>query len=197
VVDAHNNAFKIIAWIGIVALGVALVFVVMQGDWSGVALLAAFLLASVLFVAFENRLPALFDALFVLAAIVNAAGWVWNLYKPVWGYDEFAHFYTTFAVTLSLGYLSFYAMRQHFREHRWHYVMVVASFGVTLGAWWEVVEWLILKELTDPVADIVVDSLGAFLAAGVAVWALQEETVAPERNATGQALDRANETPSG
>ena len=118
--------------------------------------------------------------LFVAAAIVNAAGWVWNLYTRVWVYEEFAHFYTTFAATLSLGYLSLYVMRDHFREHRWHFVMVVTSFGVTLGAWWEVVEWIILKKLTDPVGDIVVDSLGAILAAFLALWTLNKE--APERN---------------
>lgn len=179
--NLHGPAFKIVAWLGITAIGVALAFVLVQRDWPGVALLTAFMVASILFVAFENRLPAVFDTLFVLAAVVNAAGWVWNMYEQVWGYDEFAHFYTTFAVTLSLGYLSFYAMRQHFREHRWHFAVALISFGVTLGSWWEVFEWIVLKELTDPVSDIVVDTLGAVLAAGLAIWAVGKETEASVR----------------
>lgn len=173
--DIDSPYYRIASWIGIVLIAVATVAVAFRGDWTGVALLAAFLLASVAFVLFEDRLPALFDALFVSAAIVNAAGWVWDLYTQVWGYDEFAHFYTTFAATLSLGYLVLYAMREHFRQHPGHFLIVVTSFGVTLGAWWEVVELIILKKLTDPVGDIVVDSLGAMLAAWLSLWALGKE----------------------
>ena len=161
-------------------LALATLVVAMRGDWPGAALLGAFLLASIGFVAFEDRLPALFDVLFVIAAIVNAAGWVWDLYRPVWGYDEFAHAFTTFAAALSFGCLAFYAMRKHFREHRAHFALVIISVGVTLGAWWEVVEWVILKRLVDPVGDIVVDTLGAVAAAGVALWALSKED--PERD---------------
>ena len=120
-------------------------------------------------------MPSLFDALFVVAAIMNGAGWVWHIYKPVWGYDELAHFTTVFAVTLSLGYLSFYAMRRHFSSHRWHFALVVTCFGVTLGAWWEVAEWLVLRDLVDPVGDLIADSLGPMAAAGVAVWALGKQ----------------------
>ena len=69
-------------------------------------------------------------------------------------------------------------MREHFREHRGHFAMVIVSFGVTLGAWWEVLEWVILKRLVDPVGDIVVDTLGAAAAAAVALWALGKETAA-------------------
>jgi hypothetical protein len=106
---------------------------------------------------------------------VNAAGWVWNLYTRIWGYDELVHFYTTFAAALSFGYLAFYTMRKHFREHPWHFALAITSFGVTLGAWWEVVEWAVLKKLTDPVGDILLDSFGAMIAAFVALWALNQE----------------------
>lgn len=173
--NLDSPSYRIVSWIGIGLLAIAAVFVATRGDWSGVALLGAFLVASVLFVAFEDRLPALFDFLFVSAAIVNAAGWVWGLYKPVWGYDEIAHAYTTFAVTLSLGYLLLYVMRLHFREHRLHFLVVVTSFGVTLGAWWEVIELILLKQLNDPVGDIVVDTIGAVLAGCLGVWALGKE----------------------
>lgn len=171
----ESRIFRIISYIGIALLALATLVVLLRGDWWGTALLGVFLLASVLFVAFDDKLPALFDTLFVVAAIVNAAGWVWGLYRPVWGYDEIAHFFTTFAVTLAVGYLVLYVMREHFRMHRLHYVVVVTSFGVTLGAWWEVLEFFILKELHDPVGDIIVDSLGALLAGCLAAWALTKE----------------------
>lgn len=188
--NLDSATYKTTGWIGIALLVVATIYVAaVQRDWTGAALLGVFLLASVLFVGFEDRLPALFDALFVSAAIINAVGWVWGLYKQVWGYDEFAHFYTTFAATLSLGYLTFYVMRRHFREHSAHFVIVVTSFGVTLGAWWEVFELIILKKLTDPVGDIVVDSLGALLAGLLALWTLVRQSddaaAQPHHDASG------------
>lgn len=183
--DLDSRKFRIISYIGIILLGLAALVVLIRGDWWGAALLGAFLLASVLFVAFEDKLPALFDTLFVVAAIINAAGWVWGLYKSVWGYDEIAHFFTTFAVTLAVGYLVLYVMREHFRQHRLHYIVVVTSFGVTLGAWWEVIEFFLLKELNDPVGDIIVDSLGALTAGALAAWALTREVPgSAQRNRT-------------
>lgn len=185
--NIDSKAFEVVGWIGVAALAVGTAFVAARGDWSGLAVIGGFLAASIAFVGFERRLPSLFDALFVTAAILNAAGWVWHIYKPVWGYDELAHFTTIFAVTLSLGYLSFYAMRRHFSVHRWHFALVVTSFGVTIGAWWEVAEWLVMGKLADPVGDIVVDSLGALAAAGVAAWALGKEAPA---NTPGEGSDR-------
>jgi hypothetical protein len=179
-----SGHYRTASWVGIALLAVATAVVIFRGDWTGVALLAAFLVASIAFLVFEDNLPTLFDALFVSAAIINAAGWVWNLYTRVWGYDEFAHFYTTFAATLSLGYLTFFVMRKYFRQHPGHFLVVVTSFGVTLGAWWEVVEWIILKKLTDPVGDIVVDSIGAVLAAFLALWVLRKTTPAQKSSST-------------
>lgn len=178
--DIDSRAFRNISYIGIGLLALATVVVLVRSDWLGAALLGAFLLFSILFVAFESKLPALFDTLFVAAAIINAAGWVWGLYRPVWGYDEVAHFFTTFAVTLAIGYLTLYVVREHFRTHRLHYVAVVASFGVTLGAWWEVVEFFLLRKLHDPVGDIIVDSFGALLAGGIAAWTLTTEIAHPD-----------------
>jgi hypothetical protein len=58
----------------------------------------------------------------VVAAVLNAAGWVWDLYTTVWGFDEVAHFYTSFAITLALGYRVFRAMRDQFRQQNgWRY----------------------------------------------------------------------------
>ena len=172
--DLDEPKFRIASWIGISLLAVAVAVVALRGDWTGVALLAAFLASCLAFLLLEDRLPALFDTLFVSAAMLNAGGWVWNLYTEVWGYDELAHFYTTFAVTLSFGYLAFEAMSDQFTKHYGRYVWVITSFGVTLGAWWEVVEWVAMKRLLDPVNDIVMDSLGALLAALLSVWVLRK-----------------------
>lgn len=100
----------------------------------GALLIAVFLIASAAFVAIDTRLPSLFNFLFVAAAIVNAADWVWSFYVTIAGYDEAVHFYTTFAVTLSAGYLTYYSVREHFRHHRAHFVLVISSFGLSHAA---------------------------------------------------------------
>lgn len=166
------SAFRVVAWVGIVLLLAASILLVARGNWFGLIQMAVFVIASVVFVEFEFGLPNFFDLLFVSAALLNAVGWVWDLYTRVPGYDEAAHFYTSFAVTLSFGYLTFDVVRQHFRRHLGHFVIVIASFGISLGALWEVLEWLFAESLADPVADIILDSLGAVLAGAVAAWVL-------------------------
>lgn len=172
-----RRLFTYVSWAGVAVIALAMIFVAVRGDWVAVAILAAFLIGSVYFVAFENRLPAFFDMLFVIAAIINAAGWVWSLFDPVWGYDEIAHFYTSFAVTLSLGYLTFHGARAYFREHLVHFAIIITSFGVTLGAWWEVAEWLALLPLADIAGDLVADTFGALLAAVIATTVLRKQAL--------------------
>jgi hypothetical protein len=193
-VNLHSRAYDVVSWTGIGALALAIVFLLARGNASGVAVVALFLVASLAFLAFEKRLPALFDLLFVAAAMINGAGWVWDLYSEVWGYDEVAHFYTAFAATLSLGYLTFYAMRSDFRARGAHFIVVVTSFGVTLGAWWEVAEWAFLKKLKDPVSDVIADSLGAFLAALLALVVLKHESNERAASHDRKAAIEANQT---
>jgi hypothetical protein len=143
-----DGRYTVAAWVGVAVLAVALVYVATIGHWFGAVLLTVFLAASVVFVV-SKPLPSLFSLLFVAAAVVNAAGWVWNLY-PIVGYDEIAHGFTSFAVPLSLGFLVYRRVREPFREHRLHFVLVVTSFGITLGAFWGIFEWALLAPLPNP-----------------------------------------------
>lgn len=168
------------AWVGQALIALAIVVVLVQGRHTGALTLTGFLIASVIFVTREDHLPNLFDLLFVIAALVNAAGWVWNLFKLPGPYDELVHAYTTFAITLALGWLAYGSLFDSFREHRWLFMLVVASFGIAIGAVWEIAEWtadLLLRAdvvagLHDTIVDLIVDSIGALLAGAAAVWAL-------------------------
>lgn len=167
-----NRAYTTAAWAGIVLLTVALAVVALRGSWLGALLLTAFLIASITFVLLEDRLPAVFNLLFVIAALLNAAGWVWEFYGRIPGYDEIAHFFTAFAVTLALGYPVLRTLisagaggRQTF------FFLVVASFGVTLGAFWEIFEWAVGIPEVNPVVDITMNSLGAITAS--TAWVLR------------------------
>ncbi len=146
--------------------------------------LALFLIISFIFVVRDDKLPTLFDFLFVLAALLNATGWVWNLFGMPGPYDEIVHAYTTFAITLALSFLVYSSMLNIFRNHTLLYLVTITSFGIAIGALWEVAEWSagkilstqVIESLDDTIIDLVMDSLGAGLAALISLWALREWT---------------------
>lgn len=179
-VDLDRKSYRTAAWIGIALLVPAIVTAIVMEKWWGILMLAAFLIASIAFVAFEDRLPALFDLLFVAAALVNALGWAFDLYTRVPGYDDVAHAFTIFAVTLSLGFLAYHSVRAHFRGRGTLYVLAIASFGLSVGALWEMIEWAFIGTLRDPVADLYMDAIGALAAGLLAAWALRQESVSAD-----------------
>lgn len=186
--DMDWRGYRVAAWAGQALLGVAILVVLLRGDWFAAASLAGFLLASYLFVAFERRLPSLFDLLFVIAALICAGGWAWDLFNQPGPYDEIAHFYTSFAITLACGYLLYNGLRASFYDHRVLFVVMIASLGIAIGALWEVAEWVadfftpkqIVSGLFDTITDIILDSAGAVLAALLNLWGLHEHARADE-----------------
>jgi len=178
------KGYRIAAWAGQALLAVAIGMVVIQGQWLAAACLAGFLGAALLFMRFKRKLPSLFDLLFVIAALINAGGWAWNLYNQPGPYDEIAHFYTMFAITLAAGFLLYGELMEGFSSHRVLLVLIIASLGIALGALWEITEWLadfltpkqIVSGLTDTITDLMLDSGGALLAALLNLWGLHERT---------------------
>jgi hypothetical protein len=188
------KGYRTAAWIGQALLVIAIAVVLIKGQWLPAAALAGFLVISYLFVAFERKLPTLFDLIFVIAALINAGGWAWDLYNQPGPYDEIAHFYTIFAITLAAGFLLYDELMESFNTHRVLFVISVASLGIALGALWEVVEWLadfvtpkeIISGLFDTITDIILDSGGAIVAALLNLRGLHERTLAKEANAGDQ-----------
>lgn len=185
------HGYRVAAWAGQALLGVAMIAVLLQGQWLPAAALAGFLVLSYLFMAFERKLPTLFDLIFVIAALINAGGWAWDLYNKPGPYDEIAHFYTIFAITLAAGYLLYGELMTMFFKHRVVFVVTIASLGIALGALWEVTEWLadfvipkqIVSGLFDTITDIILDSAGAILAALLNLYGLHEHVRAEEESA--------------
>jgi hypothetical protein len=176
------KGYRTIAWIMQGILGVALVAMLIQANWFAAASLAGFLLASFLFVKLERKLPCLFDLVFMIAALINAVGWAWNLYNRPGPVDEIAHFYTIFAITLATGFIFYQELMESFYDHRVMFVLTIAGLGIALGALWEVIEWLsdfvlpqeIVSGLFDTMTDLILDSAGAVLAALLNLWGLNE-----------------------
>lgn len=175
--DLDAKGFRVAGWAGLVVLLCALIYVGIQGTWQGVAVLSAFLIASAGFLAWRRRLPALFDFLFVLAAILNAGGWVFELWDRIPWFDPITHFYTTFAITLALGLVVYYSVRIHFRGRSALFVLSIAALGIALGALWEIVEWSFgVQQTYQSVAiDLIMDSLGAVLAGVLSAWTIRAQ----------------------
>jgi hypothetical protein len=181
-INANWKGYRTLAWLLQGLLAVAIVVVLLQGDWLPAAALGGFLVISFLFVKLERKLPSLFDLIFMIAALINAGGWAWDLYNKPGPYDEIAHFFTMFAITLAFGFLLYSELMESFYDHRIMFVLTIASLGIAIGALWEVVEWLadfvtpkqIVSGLFDTITDIMLDSAGAVLAALLNLRGLNE-----------------------
>jgi hypothetical protein len=182
--DMDWHGYRVLAWAAQGLLVIAIGVVLFQRQWLPAASLGGFLLASYLFVAFERKLPSLFDLIFVIAALINAGGWAWDLFNKPGPYDEITHFYTIFAITLAIGYMLYTELMAGINGRRALFVIMVASLGITIGSLWEVTEWVadffvpkqIVSGLFDTVTDIILDSAGAFLAALLNLWGLHERS---------------------
>ncbi|MGG6265579.1 hypothetical protein ACQ4M3_06185 [Leptolyngbya sp. AN03gr2] len=178
------KGYRQLAWVGQGLLGLAVIVVAAQGQWQQALTLALFLGASLIFVVQDDKLPTLFDFLFVLAALLNAAGWVWGLFNAPGLYDEIVHAYTIFALTLAFSFLVYRPMLTIFRQHTILYLVTIVSFGIALGALWEVAEWSaekilstqVIPGLDDTIVDLIMDTLGAVLAAFLSLGTLRQWT---------------------
>lgn len=167
-----------------IALACGAAVVALRGFSSQAILLGIALVASVVFTLAPTRLPRAFDLIFVVAAILNAAGYAWDLFGAPGPWDEITHGFTIGATTLGAGYLIATRRVSVFRGHRLLLAVMVLCIGISIGAWWEVIEYLIdklpgvsvINPLGDTISDIAVDSAGALLAALVSVWVLARRT---------------------
>jgi hypothetical protein len=180
--NTNWKGYRTLAWVLQGLLAITIVVVLFQGKWLAAVTLGGFLLISFLFVKLERKLPTVFDLIFMVAALINAGGWTWDLYNKPGAYDEIAHFFTIFAMTLAFGFLLYSELMESFYDHRVMFVLTIASLGIAIGALWEVIEWLvdfvvpkqIVSGLFDTITDLILDSAGAVLAALLNLRGLNE-----------------------
>jgi hypothetical protein len=188
------KGYRTLAWVLQGLLAIAIVAVLIQGKWLPALTLGGFLLVSFLFVKLDRKLPNIFDLIFMIAALINAGGWAWDLYNQPGPYDEIAHFFTVFAITLAFGFLLYRELMESFFDRRVMFVLTIASLGIALGTLWEIIEWLadfvvakqIVSGLFDTETDLILDGAGALLAALLNLYGLNElraQASAPARPA--------------
>ena len=115
----------------------------------------------------------------IIALVVNAAGFFLNWYDQFAWFDKVDHGFTTFALTLYLGFVLVGKVLTGSQRHRVLFVLVVASLGLAVGTLWEFAEWAYdevvpgdnIKGKFDTITDLMMDTLGALLA-GVACLGL-------------------------
>lgn len=183
----NRNVYRLLAWGGIALVGAATLLQVVRGDWAGTLVLLLFFGLSVAFVLLRRRLPNLFDLLFVVAAVVNAAGYAWNLFDRVVFYDELVHLYTPFAFSLGMAFLAYRSLLVEFQRHSVVFVLAVGSFGLSVGALWELFEWYVLRmdlTIADTISDLAMDAIGS-LTAGVMAAATLGRTRRRRHRTTG------------
>ncbi|MEG3896499.1 MULTISPECIES: hypothetical protein [unclassified Microcoleus] len=69
-----------------------------------------------------------------------------------------------------------------FRNPKLLYLLTITCLGIGIGALWEVAEWTagivlsteVIESLNDTIINLIVDSLGAAIAALTGLWTLQE-----------------------
>ncbi len=92
-------------------------------------------------------------ALILFCIVLNGAGFVWNLFEPIFLYDEVAHFVTPFvlvAVTAEIIYR--FGGDDEFFDTPRHALITGSVIGLLGAIGWELVE--ILLDYLLPAADI-------------------------------------------
>lgn len=114
-------------------------------------------------IAVRGRFPILLGFLIALAALANAAGYVFSLWHEDTVFDEAVHGFTSFAGMAGIGW----AIGRHRRV--WSDALLFAAIialGIAFGLLWEGFEWLVdmIGSRRDTLIDLAADTIGAVLA---------------------------------
>ncbi|HEX2992190.1 MAG TPA: hypothetical protein VHO49_16000 [Anaerolineales bacterium] len=119
-----------------------------------------------------------------VAILVNAAGYILDLYDRFWWFDDAVHAYTSFSLSLLLALLLYGRVLNGARTHSVLFVLAVAVLGGGIGALWEIAEWgydqwvpenAILGK-TDTIIDLILDTIGALAAGLLSLWMIRSSS---------------------
>lgn len=170
-----------------VALAAA-AYLAVQDSLRNAAIMAAFVIVSIAFSTWEKRLPSLFTFLFTAVAVLNAAGYIFDLWEqPVW-FDEFVHLVTPFVLVAALAWLLIQRNDIDPEENGLVYFLKVGLMGLIIGFAWEGFEYVaqIIGDRADTISDLIMDTIGSLLAAAFCLWAARN--AAPELRGEDPAL---------
>lgn len=120
----------------------------------------------------RSYLPIFFGFLVTLAAVINMSGYAFGLWHDRTPFDELVHGYTAFAGMAAGGWL-FLRRKSSPGGLTWKMAIVGAIIGIA----WEIFEWSIgiIGDPWDTGVDLLMDVLGAILAAVLLRWSVIRE----------------------
>ena len=152
-------------------------YLAVLGRLADAAILSTFVVASFALALWRDVLPPLFAALFTTAAAINAAGYVFDLWRdPIW-FDEAVHVLTPFVIVAAAGWLLIARNLVHPRANRLPYFLKILAIGLLIGLAWEGFEFLIgiVGSRLDSLIDLAMDLLGSLLAAAFCLHTARRE----------------------
>lgn len=166
-------SFRWASQLALLIAAVAAIYFLFQSRWYDAAALGAVAVVGFIFIAAKDRLPSLFTLLFVIAALINALGYVLTLWHERTPFDEIVHAFTSFTVCAAAGWLLLSRTRLVSGDENVKLVLAVAAIGLVIGVLWEIFEWIIgiIGGPTDTIMDLVMDMIGAVAAGLFCAWA--------------------------
>jgi uncharacterized membrane protein YjdF len=191
-----DTAVRIRRWIVALTgtvMGVELVLLLLKSQWLNALLMIAIILVVLSPMLLRHRLPVNIPAEFQIVAIVFVfaalfLGEVRSYYERIWWWDIVLHASSGLLLGL-VGFLLVYVLNENERidlHMRPRFVALFAFlFAVAGGALWEIFEFSMDQlagtrmqkpmlgddsGLTDTMWDLIVDTLGALIIAGVGWW---------------------------
>lgn len=119
-----------------------------------------------------DRFVALFRLALLAAALVNAVGYIFELWEPKGPFDELVHAFTSFAGCAGIAWLLLGRSDLVSGRRPWALVGVTVAIGVVIGIAWELFEWAvgIIGARDDTISDLVMDAIGALGAGLFCAW---------------------------
>ena len=126
-----------------------------------------------LLLATPERFAASFRLILLLAAMINAAGYVLDLWVEATPFDEIVHAFTGFAGTAAISWLLLGRTRLVTVADGGRLIWAALAVGVAFGLLWELFEWLVgmIGSREDTLVDLAMDSIGALSAGLFCAWA--------------------------
>lgn len=192
------SGYRTFACAGVLLLALAFLGTLFVSHWMKSFMLAVLLAPTLYVIARWNaRLPTFVQAIFVVAMLFNAAGYLFDWFADWRQFDKIAHFYSGFAVTIAFAFMLYSPLLPVLRARPLLLLLAVTTLGTTIASLWEIAEWLaeiitgdsIIRSIADTMVDIVMGAAGALLAAFISIWAVifREGEILQGRNRAGRA----------
>lgn len=190
----HSLLGTALSWMMVLAMAWVIPVTLWSGDWP-LAIMAAISVAVSLLPALLQRnyhivLPWFLTFLLVLQLHLHTFWGVWlRYYDAHWFWDKLLHLKGTMLVSF-VGFLAAYAIHLSGKVRLTGPILGLFTvvFGNALGAWWEIVEFLVdktlhkntLRGLDNTIIDLINNLLGSLMAAGLG-WVYLKSTTRQER----------------